>query len=189
MEYKIVICGDGGVGKSALTIQFIQKHFVEEYDPTIEDSYRKQCMIDNMTSMIDILDTAGQEEYSAMQDQYMRSGEGFILVYSISSRSSFNKLNSIYQKIRRVKDTDEKIPIIIAGNKCDLEENREILIDESLSYASMINVPIFETSAKTRYNVEECFFQLVREIRTIKYKMQQHTPKLKKVKSNKCTLL
>jgi len=189
MEYKIVICGDGGVGKSALTIQFIQKHFVEEYDPTIEDSYRKQCMIDNITSLIDILDTAGQEEYSAMQDQYMRSGEGFMLVYSITSRSSFDKINTIYQKIQRVKDTEEKIPIIIVGNKCDLEDYREVLIKDSLSYSSLINVPMFETSAKTRYNVEECFFQLVREIRTLKYKMQNKTPTQKKVKSNKCTLL
>ncbi|KAJ2412090.1 RAS1 protein, partial [Coemansia sp. RSA 2531] len=62
-EYKLVVVGGGGVGKSALTIQFIQSHFVDEYDPTIEDSYRKQCTIDNETAMLDVLDTAGQEEY------------------------------------------------------------------------------------------------------------------------------
>jgi GTPase KRas len=66
-EYKIVIVGGGGVGKSALTIQFIQSQFVDEYDPTIEDSYRKQCDIDGQVSILDILDTAGQEEYSAMR--------------------------------------------------------------------------------------------------------------------------
>ncbi|VDM57379.1 unnamed protein product [Angiostrongylus costaricensis] len=74
-EYKLVVVGDGGVGKSALTIQLIQNHFVEEYDPTIEDSYRKQVVIDGETCLLDILDTAGQEEYSAMRDQYMRTGE------------------------------------------------------------------------------------------------------------------
>ena len=58
----------GGVGKSALTIQLIQNHFVEEYDPTIEDSYRKQVVIDGETCLLDILDTAGQEEYSATRD-------------------------------------------------------------------------------------------------------------------------
>lgn len=78
-----------GVGKSALTIQFIQSHFVDEYDPTIEDSYRKQCQIDAEPALLDVLDTAGQEEYSAMREQYMRTGEGFLLVYSITSRNSF----------------------------------------------------------------------------------------------------
>ncbi|KAF9578745.1 Ras GTPase, partial [Lunasporangiospora selenospora] len=62
-EYKLVVVGGGGVGKSALTIQFIQSHFVDEYDPTIEDSYRKQCQIDDEICLLDVLDTAGQEEY------------------------------------------------------------------------------------------------------------------------------
>jgi len=62
-EYKLVVVGGGGVGKSALTIQFIQSHFVDEYDPTIEDSYRKQCVIDDEVALLDVLDTAGQEEY------------------------------------------------------------------------------------------------------------------------------
>ena len=66
-EYKLVIVGGGGVGKSALTIQLIQNHFIDEYDPTIEDSYRKQVTIDEETCLLDILDTAGQEEYSAMR--------------------------------------------------------------------------------------------------------------------------
>merc|ERR1711939_888798 len=65
-EYKLVVVGGGGVGKSALTIQFIQSHFVDEYDPTIEDSYRKQCPIDEEVALLDVLDTAGQEEYSCV---------------------------------------------------------------------------------------------------------------------------
>jgi len=104
-EYKLVVVGGGGVGKSALTIQFIQSHFVDEYDPTIEgaslespapaeaaDSYRKQCVIDEEVALLDVLDTAGQEEYSAMREQYMRTGEGFLLVYSITSRNSFEEM-------------------------------------------------------------------------------------------------
>ncbi|KAG1318751.1 hypothetical protein G6F62_012187 [Rhizopus arrhizus] len=114
-EYKIVIVGGGGVGKSALTIQFIQSHFVDEYDPTIEDSYRKQCVIDEETALLDVLDTAGQEEYSAMREQYMRNGEGFILVYSITSRLSFEEVNTFYQQIRRVKDRDF-FPMILVAN-------------------------------------------------------------------------
>lgn len=67
-EYKLVVVGGGGVGKSALTIQFIQSHFVDEYDPTIEDSYRKQCVIDEEVALLDVLDTAGQEEYRYVFD-------------------------------------------------------------------------------------------------------------------------
>ena len=74
-RYKIVVVGGGGVGKSALTIQLIQNQFVTEYDPTIEDSYRKQVTIDEETCLLDILDTAGQEEYSAMRDQVGARGE------------------------------------------------------------------------------------------------------------------
>jgi len=76
-EYKLVIVGGGGVGKSALTIQLIQNHFIDEYDPTIEDSYRKQVTIDDETCLLDILDTAGQEEYSAMRDQVACARQGW----------------------------------------------------------------------------------------------------------------
>uniref|UniRef100_A0AAQ4QDH5 HRas proto-onco, GTPase n=1 Tax=Gasterosteus aculeatus aculeatus TaxID=481459 RepID=A0AAQ4QDH5_GASAC len=92
-EYKLVVVGAGGVGKSALTIQLIQNHFVDEYDPTIEDSYRKQVVIDGETCLLDILDTAGQEEYSAMRDQYMRTGEGFLCVFAINNTKSFQDIH------------------------------------------------------------------------------------------------
>ncbi|KAJ2908056.1 Ras GTPase, partial [Coemansia aciculifera] len=81
-EYKVVMLGTGGVGKSMLTTRFINGEFSHEYDPTIEDSYRKQCQIDGDLCVLDILDTAGQEEYAAMRDYHIRSGHGFIIVYS-----------------------------------------------------------------------------------------------------------
>ena len=88
-EYKLVVVGGGGVGKSALTIRLIQPdHFVDEYDPTIEDSYRKQVTIDEETCLLDILDTAGQEEYSVMRDGWFRNGDCFLLVFSATSRRS-----------------------------------------------------------------------------------------------------
>jgi len=100
-QYKLVVVGGGGVGKSALTIQFIQGHFVDDYDPTIEDSYRKQCVIDDEVALLDILDTAGQEEYHAMREQYMRTGEGFFCLYILlllatPSRKSTFSTNKYY---------------------------------------------------------------------------------------------
>ena len=85
---KITILGTGAVGKSALTVQLVSGHFLQIYDPTIEDSYRTSILVNGETYSLDILDTAGQEEYTALRDQYMRNGEGYILVYSIISSSS-----------------------------------------------------------------------------------------------------
>lgn len=82
-------------------------------------------MIDDEVALLDVLDTAGQEEYSAMREQYMRTGEGFLLVYSITSRQSFEEILTFQQQILRVKDKDY-FPIIIVGNKCDLDGERQV---------------------------------------------------------------
>lgn len=163
-EYKLVVVGGGGVGKSALTIQLIQSHFVDEYDPTIEDSYRKQVVIDDKVTILDILDTAGQEEYSAMREQYMRTGEGFLLVYSVTSRTSFDELLTYYQQIQRVKDSDY-VPVLVVGNKSDLEEERQVSYEDGLHMAQHMSAPFLETSAKQAINVEEAFYTLVRLVR------------------------
>ncbi|SGZ56697.1 CIC11C00000002057 [Sungouiella intermedia] len=164
-EYKLVVVGGGGVGKSALTIQLIQSHFVDEYDPTIEDSYRKQCSVDNEQVMLDILDTAGQEEYLAMREQYMRTGEGFLLVYAINSRTSLEELQVFYEQIQRVKDVDN-VPVLVVGNKSDLEIERQVSFEEGAAFAKSLGCPFLETSAKQRINVEEAFYGLVRAINT-----------------------
>jgi len=163
-EYKLVVVGGGGVGKSALTIQFIQSHFVDEYDPTIEDSYRKQCIIDEEVALLDVLDTAGQEEYGAMREQYMRTGEGFLLVYSITSRNSFEEVSTFHQQILRVKDKDS-FPVVVVANKCDLEYERQVGMNEGRDLAKHFGCKFIETSAKMRINVDEAFIILVREIR------------------------
>lgn len=101
-EYKLVVVGAGGVGKSALTIQLIQNHFVDEYDPTIEDSYRKQVVIDGETCLLDILDTAGQEEYSAMRDQYMRTGEGkFFIIHHVHMKENSTCRDQLCPNVHR----------------------------------------------------------------------------------------
>ncbi|CAO3595769.1 unnamed protein product [Absidia cylindrospora] len=171
-EYKLVMVGGGGVGKSALTIQFIQSHFVDEYNPTIEDSYRKQCVIDGETALLDVLDTAGQEEYSAMREQYMRNGEGFLLVYSITSRMSFEEITTFYQQICRVKDRDY-FPMVLVANKSDLESDRQVSTQEGRDLAKEFGCQFIETSAKQRINVDEAFHDVVRDIR--KYNKEQET--------------
>ncbi|XP_070532679.1 GTPase NRas-like [Ptychodera flava] len=165
-EYKLVVVGAGGVGKSALTIQLIQNHFVDEYDPTIEDSYRKQVVIDGETCLLDILDTAGQEEYSAMRDQYMRTGEGFLCVFAVNNAKSFEDIGSYREQIKRVKDADD-VPMVLVGNKCDLP-TRAVDLKEAHALAKSYGIPFIETSAKTRQGVDDAFYTLVREIRRYK---------------------
>ena len=185
-EYKIVVVGGGGVGKSALTIQLIQNHFIDEYDPTIEDSYRKQVVIDDECCLLDILDTAGQEEYACMRDSYMRTGQGFVLVYSITSRSSFDELTAFREQILRVKDCDD-VPMVIVGNKADLEEDRQVTQFEGVEYSKKCKSPHFEASAKTRINVDDAFHQAVREIK--KTLQNSCDKKSKSCKKKQCNLL
>jgi GTPase KRas protein len=177
-----VVLGAGGVGKSALTIRLVTDNFLDEYDPTIEDSYRKQVMIDEEAALLDILDTAGQEEFSSMQDQWMRDGKGFLLVYNIVSRPTLDEVCALYDKILRTKDTD-KVPIVLVGNKCDLKDQRVVEYNEGAELAKQWGCHFFETSAKMKLNNETCFFELVREIR------RQSKPTKKKKRSGPCTIL
>ncbi|CAB3409283.1 unnamed protein product [Caenorhabditis bovis] len=162
-EYKIVVLGSGGVGKSALTVQFVQGIFVEKYDPTIEDSYRKQVEVDGQQCMLEILDTAGTEQFTAMRDLYMKNGQGFVLVYSITAQSTFNDLMDLRDQILRVKDADE-VPMILVGNKCDLEDERVVGKDQGQNLARQFGSAFLETSAKAKINVSEVFYDLVRQI-------------------------
>jgi len=165
MDYKLVVLGDGGVGKTALTIQLTSNHFVEYYDPTIESCYRRQVVIDEDACILDVLDTAGQEEYTALTSQWIRSGEGFAIVYSIASRSSFERTDKIKDSILHHFDT-YSVPMILVGNKADLEADREVSTMEGMELAkSWGGVPFLEASAKTRKNVDETFFSLFRQIR------------------------
>jgi len=161
--YKLVLVGVGGVGKSCITIQFISNHFVEDYNPTLEDSYRKQVSIDGNECILDIFDTAGQEDFAAVRDQYMRTGDGFICVYSITQQSTFDEAVALHDHILRVKDAD-KVPFVLVGNKCDKEDEREVPTEKGQNFASELGCPFLEASAKNRKNVVETFEAIVREV-------------------------
>jgi len=167
MKFKLVVLGDGGVGKTALTIQLCLNHFIETYDPTIEDSYRKPCVIDEEACLLEILDTAGQEEYVALRDQWIREGEGFILVYSITARATFERLGRFRQQINRIKE-GHRVPIVLVGNKSDCASEREVSREEGAALAREMGCDFFETSAKTRSNLEEAYYSVVRRIRDLR---------------------
>ena len=185
-EYKLVIVGCAGVGKSALTVQLIQSFFHDECDPEI--LRRKQVVIDGEVCLLDILDP-GQEfkEYAVMREQYMRSGEGFICVYAVSSHLAFEEIASFREQILRVR-SDEKVPMVIVGNKCDLKVERKVTTAEGQELAKSFGCPFFETSAKARINVEEAFYETVREIRRQhnNYHFRPHKPR--KPRRNNCVI-
>ncbi|KAL8753363.1 MAG: hypothetical protein Q9184_005443 [Pyrenodesmia sp. 2 TL-2023] len=182
-EYHIVVLGAGGVGKSCLTgpfsckdspkplltaaaAQFVQNVWIESYDPTIEDSYRKQIEVDVRVSLDTVirLDTAGTEQFTAMRELYMKSGQGFLLVFSITSLSSLTELHELRDQIVRIKD-DAQVPLVIVGNKCDLEEDRVVSRARAFAVSqSWGNVHYYETSARRRANVDEAFVDLCRQI-------------------------
>ncbi|KFM80826.1 Ras-related protein, partial [Stegodyphus mimosarum] len=163
--YKLVVVGDGGVGKSALTIQFFQKLFVTDYDPTIEDSYIQHTEVDGQWCVLDVLDTAGQEEFSAMREQYMRKGDGFLLVYSVTDKQSFENIRHFHTQILRVKDRDS-YPMLLVANKVDLVHLRKVTEEQGKELALGLKIPYIETSAKDPpLNVDAAFHEVVRIIR------------------------
>ncbi|KAJ8669007.1 hypothetical protein QAD02_000266 [Eretmocerus hayati] len=163
--YKIVVLGEGGVGKSAVTLQFVSHSFSNDHDPTIEDSYQQQAVIDGEPALLDILDTAGQVEFTAMRDQYMRCGEGFMICYSVTDRNSFQEVIEYRRLISRVR-ANEDIPLVLVGNKCDLQNNREVTTDEGKTLANQMGCPFFETSAALRQYIDDTFHCMVRQIRS-----------------------
>lgn len=178
-EYKVVVLGSGGVGKSALTVRFVAGQFVEKYDPTIEDFYRKEIDMDGSPTVIEILDTAGTEQFASMRDLYIKNGQGFLLVYSIINQQSFIDIKPLRDQILRVKGV-QNVPMLLVGNKCDLENERAVHPNDGTSLGVSWGCPFYETSAKTKKNVETIFIEVVREV--IKTKS-------KKGEGGCCTLL
>ncbi|XP_063679139.1 ras-related protein Rap-1b-like [Bolinopsis microptera] len=190
-EYKLVILGAGGVGKSALTMRLVQGVFVEKYDPTIEDFYRHQIEVDGAPCTLEILDTAGTEQFAAMRQLYIANGHAFALVYSIDSQASFLELQTIHQQIVDVKSSSQ-VAMVLVGNKCDMEMDREVSKEQADQLATRSwNCSFIETSAKTDTNVRELFVELVRK--TNQYMgMTQKTTKnssRKGIRKFKCEIL
>jgi len=163
-EYKVVVVGAGEVGKTAIILQFVSSHFEEKYDPTVEDLFRKEITVDGSRNLLEIIDTAGMEQFASMRDLYIQSGEGFLLVYSVAVKQSFVDVQPLREHIDRVKKGLPS-PIILVGNKCDLKEERSVSKEDGERLAHEWGCTFFETSAKTGENVQEVFQAVVQEMK------------------------
>ena len=142
------------------------QQFVKPPHPTIREFGGEQCVIDGQFCGLVPLDTTGRDDYTALRirEQKILVGEGFLLVYSITSRSSFERVGSFHAQIVRIKDSSP-VPIMLVGNKSDCVTEREVSTQEGLACAKELGCEFVETSARDCINVEKAFFDVVRMIR------------------------
>jgi len=162
-EYKVTLLGAGGVGKSAITLRIVSGTFTPTYNPTIEDYYRHEADLPSIgPCVVEILDTAGTEQFASMRQLYITNSQAFAIIYSIDSLESFEEAKQIYADIIEIKPANE-LAIVLVGNKCDMSnDKREISIAEGAQAAkNMSNCRFIETSAKDNINVNQLFEKLV----------------------------
>eukprot|EP00055_Hartaetosiga_balthica_P017485 m.117717 g.117717 ORF g.117717 m.117717 type:complete len:180 (+) comp9330_c2_seq1:152-691(+) len=165
MGKKIVLTGSGGVGKSCLVLRYLYDRFVEEYDPTIEESYTAKVDVDGKMVPIELVDTAGQEEFQSFRDATMDFGEAFIVVFAITDKETFIEAQALLERVERHFVDQETQPILLVGNKSDLEDRRKVSKEEAELYCSKKGITYIETSAKNNTSVKEVFQFVLRIIR------------------------
>jgi small GTP-binding protein len=164
----------GGVGKSSLTLHFVSGEKPStEYDPTIEDSYVKILDVDKRPSRLELLDTAGQEEFHSLMDDWIRSAEAYLLVYSVDDALSFEFVQETYEKILQVaEDRCERLGgfsqpcCVLVANKVDLpEKEHKVSAKKGEEFAKQNGMTFVETSAVTGLNNKHAFEECVRIVR------------------------
>ncbi|KAE8361833.1 ras family-domain-containing protein [Aspergillus caelatus] len=183
-KVKVVIVGDEGVGKSALILRLCFDHFSNTHEATADDSIRKSTVVDGKECELDIIDTAGREQYATLIEEWIRQGEVFVLVFDVASRESFTHVRKYYDQVRKIKEIvdDHSInppathpgpphfaPLILVGNKSDLQHKRAVSESEGMGLAKELCGEYVEASARDNVNVEAAFNHAVRKIRKRRY--------------------
>ena len=161
--FKILLIGDSGVGKSCLLVRFADDTYADSYINTIGVDFKIRTIdINSKTVKLQIWDTAGQERFRTITSSYYRGAHGIIIAYDITDKESFQNLRQWLFEIDRY--ASENVCKLIVGNKCDLENVRQVAQQDAIEFAEDNNIPILETSAKTAKNVEQAFIQLANKI-------------------------
>ncbi|XP_035207854.1 ras-related protein Rap-1b-like [Stegodyphus dumicola] len=167
-ESKFVVLGAGGVGKTSLVVRFLDDVFSSTYKPTVEDCYQHTIQLpDGISHTVEILDTAGSHHFPAMRELSIRSGRGFLLVYSVDSLQSFREAIQLWELINNIRGS--QVPVVLVGNKSDLEAHRQVSHQtaEKTATETMSGCRFFEASAKCDINVKEVFLELLQLARSI----------------------
>ncbi|KAJ7035307.1 ras protein [Mycena alexandri] len=188
--WTVILLGGEGVGKTALADMYTINHYwdvLQPDGPPLEPVYRKQLLLDNRMCFIDVTDTPGQDDYATLRDQRIQECQGFIFVYSITSRSSFEQVQIFRQAVRRIKRGD---PILLlVGNKADMGADREVSKEEGQALARQFGCEFIETSVKTGLNVERAFETLLRTLRRTREGVTPNIVEPAETKKKKCTIL
>ncbi|KAH6684386.1 rheb small monomeric GTPase-like protein RhbA [Halenospora varia] len=151
-------------GKSSLTVQFVDGHFVESYYPTIENTFSKVIKYKGQEFATEIIDTAGQDEYSILNSKHFIGIHGYMLVYSVASMQSFEMIQVIRDKILNHLGS-EWVPIVIVGNKSDLRpEQRQVTPEQGKELAEKLNCAWTEASARFNENVSKAFELMIGQV-------------------------
>jgi GTPase KRas protein len=188
-KYVVAMLGAAAVGKSAITLRYTSNKFVPIYDPTIEDYYTKNAIIDGEPTTISILDTAGMEDYFPLIDHWIDGKDGIILVFDVSLAHSLNVLRDFHAKIVHrydMRDKRKAPTVILVANKVDVS-NRLVTTEEGKKLAEEFGVPYFETSAASNLRIDDIFNSIVRDLRSrrVQVKAPVSEPWYKKI----CSLL
>ncbi|KAF4547998.1 putative GTP-binding protein rhb1 [Elsinoe fawcettii] len=163
-QRKMAIVGSRSVGKSSLTVQFVDGHFVDSYYPTIENTFSKTIRYKNQDFATEIIDTAGQDEYTILNSKHFIGIHGYMIVYSVGSKQSFDMVRIIREKILNHLGADS-VPLMIVGNKSDLRpEQRQVQTADAKKVAQELGCGFIETSAKFKENIEKAFEGMIAEI-------------------------
>eukprot|EP01117_Protostelium_nocturnum_P004375 TRINITY_DN1585_c0_g1_i1.p1 TRINITY_DN1585_c0_g1~~TRINITY_DN1585_c0_g1_i1.p1 ORF type:complete len:578 (-),score=181.70 TRINITY_DN1585_c0_g1_i1:44-1777(-) len=163
-EIKVAVLGPSGVGKSTTTIQFFQNFFLEESDSTLEDTFRKRVILNGEECMLNVTDTAGSSKFTAYRETMFKNHQGFVLMYSVISRRSFEAVESYRDAVLQAKE-GERIPMILVGNMTDLKDIREVGTTEGEELAKIWGIPFLESSATSLQNSTEVFMEISSRIR------------------------
>ena len=177
---KFAVVGSRSVGKSSMIVRFVEDYFVESYYPTIENQFSKNITYKNQEYEIEILDTAGQDEFSMINEKHLVGIHGYILIYSVTSRQSFEVIEIIRDKILNAIGSDT-IPMVLVGNKCDLNYQRQVEYSNGEALAKSFNCTFLETSVKDNLNISKSFETLIDQIELIQ------NPVVKS--DDKCTIM
>uniref|UniRef100_A0A7S0PZI3 Ras-related protein Rab-21 n=1 Tax=Coccolithus braarudii TaxID=221442 RepID=A0A7S0PZI3_9EUKA len=162
-QAKVVLLGEGRVGKTSLVLRFCRDTFTDVQPPTVQASYLdKQVSVGDKRLNLAIWDTAGQERFHALGPIYYRDADAALLVFDITDTESFAKVKNWVRELRKM--VGENIVIVIAGNKSDLERQRLVSQQTAAQYAESVGASYAETSAKTGRGIDDAFGLMARQL-------------------------
>lgn len=163
--FKLLLIGDSGVGKTCVLFRFSEDAFNATFISTIGIDFKIRTIeLDGKKIKLQIWDTAGQERFRTITTAYYRGAMGIMLVYDITNEKSFDNIRNWIRNIEEHASRD--VEKMILGNKCDMNDKRQVSKEKGEQLAIEHGIKFMETSAKASINVEEAFFTLARDIKT-----------------------